>query len=220
MRIVKDESFLHIHRIGEHSDKWHVDSTISFGSSLNSFVGVYETINLNINGYEPLELLRHIVCVKENNCNVDPEVQKKGLYNDQLIIEKSYSILNEYVLFMREYVFEEVRKEYYLDYPTRFKGLWVMEDSTDTLKYWYTQLINKNQQYKVFRVSLTGKIHEASQEHLEVKTYNLNQWRELAHNYWKGVSTRERVETEAIFEGDVLITEELHLDNVGNVISK
>lgn len=209
MKKIKDQIFLHIHKKGKHSDKWYAGNTISIGDSLNSFVGIYEDANIKIYNYEALDFISHIIEVMEGKSEPIDKIKKLNSYDSLDTLKHSRNILREYVLFMREYVFEEVRKSDYEEYPSRFKGVWVFQDNKKSLNYWYKQLINEDQKYNIFRVKLSGKIHEASQNYLEAKTHNLKKWRSLAEKYWKGIKKENAEENEFIFEGNVEILEEI-----------
>ncbi|MFW6025711.1 MAG: DUF2441 domain-containing protein [Candidatus Woesearchaeota archaeon] len=209
MKKTKGELYINIHRSGEHSNKWKVGNTLSVGNSLNSFVGIYENANISIFNYDALNFIDHVIAVLEKRVAPSKEIIALNSYDVLDTLKHSRNVLNEYVLFMREYIFEEVRKSHYEKHPSRFKGIWVLRDNEESLNYWYKKLINNNQSYNIFRVRLSGTIHEASQDYLEVKTHNLNKWRSLAHEYWKGVKIENAEENEFIFEGKVKILEEI-----------
>lgn len=200
MKEINNEIYLHIHKRGEHSDKWKIGNVFKVGESLNQFVGFYEKCNSNINGVDPLNYLDNVIFSGGSHNNA-------SLLS---LLKISKDILKEYVFFMRESVFENVRKEKYEDYPSRFKGVWVLKNNEEALSYWKQELIRDNQEFEIYKVSLTGIIHETSQEHLEVKaSYNLTDWRILAENYWEGKCTRHSKEIECLFEGEIEVLEKV-----------
>lgn len=108
----------------------------------------------------------------------------------------------------REFIFEEVRKEFFPSHPSRQKCLWVINsEDPNAFEYWKNTLGTSD---KVLRVQLTGKIHKANPQYLNLTADNLNKVRQNAFHYWTG-TRGDRPEEEILFEGFVNVLEELQM---------
>jgi hypothetical protein len=108
---------------------------------------------------------------------------------------------------IRELIFEEVRKEYFPTFPSRTRCLWVVPEEEGLIDYWRNQLDVDEYEYKILKLSLTGKIFKANQGHLEVGNFPLDTWRQKAFRYWAGASGENPLENEVLFEGFATVLE-------------
>jgi hypothetical protein len=107
----------------------------------------------------------------------------------------------------REFIFEEVRKEHFPMFPSRNKCLWVIEDNDENKEYWKQALVNQNTEFRLIKLSLTGKIFKANQQHLQSGNFTLDTWRQKAFRYWAGASGERPEESEVLFEGFAQVVE-------------
>lgn len=129
-----------------------------------------------------------------------------ALYNPN-DIESIKNTLNHTTKVIRELIFEEVRKEFFPSHPSRQRCLWVINAENDnSLNYWINTLGTAD---KILRVKLTGKIHVANQEFLNLTTENLNKIRQNSFHYWTGTSGVRLEEEEILFEGFAEVIEEI-----------
>jgi hypothetical protein len=107
-----------------------------------------------------------------------------------------------YMKLVRELTFEEVRKDFFPSFPSRTRCLWVVPDNNDTLEYWWKELNVDGCEKVLLKLSLTGKIFKANQQHLALnQTFSLDFMRQKAFRYWSGTSGENPNETEILFEG-------------------
>lgn len=116
--------------------------------------------------------------------------------------------LFHYMRFTRETIFEEIRQTFFPGYPSRQRCIWVVPDCKESLDYWRKELGNG----KLFKLELTGKIHRANQEFLNLNNKPLNDMRQRAFKYWSGTSGQNKAEEECLFEGFVNVLEEINTE--------
>lgn len=119
-------------------------------------------------------------------------------------IQSMTEAIQYYQRYTREQIFEEVRREFFPNLPSRLRCLWVIKDDIDILKYWW-ELFGKSG--LIMKVSLTGKIHTGSEEYLRISGKNFDFLRQQAFKYWAGTAGLNEIEQEAIFEGFVRVIE-------------
>lgn len=104
----------------------------------------------------------------------------------------------------RELVFEEVRRELYPDYPSRYTCLWLLPHNYEAIEDWWRMFGNKGQ---ILKLNVTGKIHETSEAHLKLGYFNLKEERERAIKYWDGKPEGKYKYDEFLFEGSITVEE-------------
>lgn len=210
MRKIYKEEYLHIQRKhGLELYQWNTGDQMFIGTEKNDFSKYFELrgksiVNPSGYGYNVNEtaeiMLRHM----EDGLRI-PDFDFYH-YDPKLTIKELLDSLYYYVRLVRELIFEEVRIEKFPEYPSRQKGIWVIPNNPESLKYWRTQLQGEA---KVFKVQLTGIIHQASDEYLRPTTNSLSYWREMAMRYWSGVPGKHNHEEECLFEGYVEVLNEV-----------
>ncbi|MGD6778825.1 DUF2441 domain-containing protein [Sutcliffiella horikoshii] len=116
--------------------------------------------------------------------------------------------LGHYQRLIREFIFEEIRKEFFSNLPSRQKCLWVIPNNIDIINYWWKQIYSDER--VLLKVSLTGKIHQVNQRYLKCNFESLDYNREQAFRYWTGSSEFSNIENEILFEGHIRIVEVLN----------
>lgn len=112
------------------------------------------------------------------------------------------SALWHYMKAVRELLFEEMRKDFFPSLPSRTRCLWVMPDNKETIQYWSNELNVEGLEHKLVKLSLTGKLFKANQQHLEINhIISFDEMRQKAFKYWSGSSGQSEAETEYLFEG-------------------
>jgi len=113
-------------------------------------------------------------------------------------VENYRGVLDEYLKLTREWIFEEVRKEFFPNLPSRHRCIWVIPDNKDAIQYWWKTMGEKGQ---ILKLELTGKIYRTNQQYLKRITAPLDQIRMNAFRYWAGASGDNPAEDEYLFEG-------------------
>ena len=80
---------------------------------------------------------------------------------DENIIKQKADYFSSYHMFVREIVFEDIRKKYFPEIPSRRNGIWLCKEG-DNLEYWKSKL----QSADIFKVEVTGKYHKSCAKHL------------------------------------------------------
>jgi len=195
---IKDGEYYHLHNKNAYPDLWKVDNIINFSNkTLNYFNYHYEKYSPKIIvdniEYLPLEALTVIL---NNNLHI----QDKN-YTDY-VFKNIYAIVGELGLFIREEIFEEIRKNYFPELPSRKTCIWVFEKNA--AKYW-GEILSRD--YELYKLELTGIMHKADQKHLKNEIYSHEELKREAFNYWTGSDNKNQVEEELLFEGIVKIKE-------------
>ena len=198
---VKDEVYYHIHRVNQYTPLWEPGNQIDFtNKNLNPFNAFYSSnyrcLKVNEHLYPPNQLSQLISSESET-------VSREQLWS---FFQFSKQVIEDYALYLRERVFEDVRFQYFPNLPSRRTGIWVFSESAKN--YWRTELYGES---KVFKVSLTGIIHKADQKHLQAEVLPESILRQRAFCYWTGSDGTNPLEEEFLFEGIVKINEQIVL---------
>lgn len=200
--MVKQEIYYHIHRMGEWSGRWKVNSVIYWGQKeRNNFNKFYDN-----NGFIT-DLTNGLGYMHGRNAlnNFLDQPQSFQMQNYRRIIEEALSIIKEQCIFTRETIFEEVRSNYFPELPSRKTCIWVCKK--EALHYWWSAL---HGQKKIFKLELTGVLHKADEKHLVCDTLSHNEIRANAFNYWTGSDGSNPTEEELLFEGVIKVLDEYY----------
>jgi hypothetical protein len=137
-----------------------------------------------------------------------PPLKMKGYhFNPLRTLKETLDSLGNAIKINRELVFESIRNEFYPELPSRQKCIWLIPENEKSLEFWKKIIQNENQ--RIFKVTINGIIHRASQKWLVGGTFSLNRWYTLAHSYWKGEDSGS-IEDEILFEGKIKIIGEVN----------
>lgn len=178
---VTGDVYYHVQKISKDNKdkpKFDVGQTYTIGKNKNYFIGDYDELKLKI-------------------------VETSSLV--ELFIEYEW-ILTEYRMFIREYIFEEIRKESFPDLPSRHNCLWVIPPNIDGIKYWW-DIISKSKDYtcEILKLELTGHIYKTNAWYLKETITPFNRMRGEAFKYWSGNAGNDPREDEYLFEGTVKV---------------
>ena len=192
---VINKKFFHIHRGNKFSKCWTVGNTLTFEQPYkNTFISYYDDFCMQIAvegaSYPVMEAIE---IIKRQELYSDADYAKQ-------LLEQMSILAKEFALYMREDIFEEVRKAHFPELPSRKSCIWVCEEAA--LNYWDDILEGEAQ---IFEVAVTGKIHRADQRHLSAKLLPGSVIWQNAVNYWNGADGSNSVEEEIIAEGEVEI---------------
>jgi hypothetical protein len=119
--------------------------------------------------------------------------------------------LTEYLNWIRETVFEEIRKEHFPHLPSRQRCLWLVPHDSQAARYWFQRLEQKG---RLLEVRATGKLFRANEAYLRAATTKLNAVRGDAFRYWAGGSGIDGHADELLFEGFVDVEREVDLETL------
>jgi len=217
MENVTDLLAYHINRNNGYAQTpFTLNQTIFIGNTKNPFFSFYDSFANTI--YNPQDNRYYSIIFMARKVNEYLETGKipsgfeslKDVCFDPKNMINSLINSNEhYIRYAREVLFEEVRKEFFNQLPSRQKCLWVIpqDEGQKSLNYWNGLL--KNKESRILSVRLTGKIHRTNQDYLTLTTNSFNYIREQAFRYWNGTSGNETERDELLFEGFVTFIEEI-----------
>jgi hypothetical protein len=129
------------------------------------------------------------------------EMQKKNnlTFHSNEDFKIAFRAINDYAAITRELIFEEVRKEYYSDLPSRLRGLFVCSN-LDRIEEWLNIFKRTNKRpIQVLKLKLNGNIFIGDASFILRQNKSLNYKTEQAKKYWNGDKINN-IE-EIIFEG-------------------
>lgn len=146
---------------------------------------------------------------------------KKGIFKDKKLMFELSKALSNYDLFMRETALEEVRKEKFPDFPSRFHCMFLTETKEDMLrafnkyktmknsnKYFKTLSIrNKNDTYQALAVKLNGTAFFVKDCSISREGVSYNEYKKKAVEFWSQNQKSKNKTKEIIFIGDAEIVE-------------
>jgi len=134
-------------------------------------------------------------------------------YNPAQTLLEASEMINNQLLFLREMIFEETRKEFFPNLPSRQKCIWVIPKEREILTYWMPKL--KTPDAIIYELNLTGKIHRSNPQPLEIHSAPPALIRKSAYRYWLGTMGDETPKDECIFEGLVKVEKVIDANSVG-----
>ncbi len=115
------------------------------------------------------------------------------------------SLFLTYERYVNELIFEDVRKEFFPELPSRQKCLWLipnMVDINQSMQYWQDHL-PKDKNLQLLKLSCTGKLFIADATFLDKTTLgNFDVYRKRAFNYWSG-NVQNSKGLECLFTGTI-----------------
>ena len=110
------------------------------------------------------------------------------------------TVSKETAFYIRERVFEDVRKELFPHLPSRQKCLWISEEKQ--LPYWRT--ISPELHKTILELELDGNIFCADDYWLQANTLSSIEYTERAKHYWAGEIVSEE-HLEYLFSGTAIV---------------
>lgn len=131
------------------------------------------------------------------------EKVKEGLINPNNLPSIAHGIASHFVMFARELIWEQIRKEEFPKLPSRQRCIWLIPD-LDGVRYWIGRL-NMSNPFQVVEVNAEGSIHIGDERLLLGDSEPLNETFQKCRKYWNGDIINNQ-HTEIIFEGKLTIT--------------
>ena len=132
---------------------------------------------------------------------------EKFAFPEPVLVCDAANIINEFALYTRERIFEDVRLEKFPDLPSRMTCLFIMSEENLAAKmlYWNKELGTATTLYKI---SCTGKIHAVDGSISTHHGGHLGLLRQEAFAYWNGYDQCSEHQ-ELLFSGSFTVLEEL-----------
>lgn len=156
-------------------DHWKVGDILTAGVEDNEFWSICKDYNrtFKVDGRE--------MTVFEMINNVETfEVSQQNIRFLYMVIKR---ISKEYAFYVREQIFEAVRREYFPQLPSRQKCLWVCEE--DQISFWADSKTDKEPR-RLLTLELTGDLFCGDDYWLDADTFSSLTYTDRAHHYWAG----------------------------------
>lgn len=202
--LVKDKIMYHYHKLDHHDSIWTPGSEFIVDQNFDSDLGkVLTDFNTSVRMSDgSLETFDRVLSYYLKDDNIE-EIDKDLL--KQILIE-SKRIIGAMNVYNREYVLEEVRKQYFNSLPSRLHSIWVCERSQ--LDYWKNNLKGTRILYKV---KLNGVLFHSSDDFLPNETLTISEMMEDAKRYWNPhfQTEEEKLSSEYLFQGEVKVMKKI-----------
>ncbi len=133
---------------------------------------------------------------------------KQGIIKDKKLLFEMSVALQNYDLFMREIALEEVRKEKFPNFPSRFKCMYLSDNKDIVIKNLNIMHYKfPENQYQAISVKLNGEIFYAKDFGIGRYGLSFNEYKILAEKYWSQNQNSNSPTKEILFVGDAEIVE-------------
>lgn len=208
LSFVEAEPYYHIDR--KVNSRFESGTSYFIGAKKNSFLARFDVASMSrvITGKLQLEVRDLLTEVLEIAKTGAPSKMVNDVFGGD--VERATSLLGdaftEYLNWIRETVFEEVRREYFPQLPSRHRCLWLIPLSKKAVDHWWERLDKKG---RLLEVRATGKIFRANEGYLKATSAPLDRIRGDAFRYWAGGSGKQPHADELLFEGFLNVTNEV-----------
>lgn len=187
---VKNKIMYHISR----ENKWNIEDVIRAGTHENPFWSFCKnyTQNIMLNGQ-----VISLFDLFKQECSLD--VTKNNI---DFLYQNLKTVSKETAFCIREYVFEEVRKEFYSYLPSRQKCLWLCEE--EQIAYWRT--LRENESQYLLKLQINGEIFCGDDRWLTANTFSSVEYAKRAKQYWGGEMS-DSPRKEYLFYGKAVVKE-------------
>lgn len=196
----------HIHTMGIYDDDWVVGNVIDNRKhdTNNFFDGLFEQVpaekmNDELTAFDVIvdSYLNRI----EQGRVVPFNILKSLLYYSEIH-------LHDLNLSRREYILEEVRRQFYPERISRVNCIWLCNKAG--LKGWNERL-GCSKDKKIFKVMIDGELFPSTESKLPRPEASTEEQMVQAHQYWNPGKLNGKRDVEYLFEGTLTILEEITL---------
>lgn len=197
----EDAVYFHINRVVPWStlSKWKVDDVIDIGGESNPYFSFFETHQKT---YEVTnaDKTTHQVPGKQFLNAV-----RDGGLNCPNVAGIAADITQYFVSYVRELIWEDIRKTEFPHLPSRQRCIWLAADAKG-VKFWLENLGLNGQEFQIAKVKVQGRIHIASDEHLLTDSEPMFTTIKRSRQYWLGINDHP-ASREILFEGRLKVIE-------------
>ena len=183
-----NKEFYHISR----QNNWSVDSVITAGINENPFWCTCKNCSV-------------LVTVNQQQMPVVEMINQKYSFdvtqeNIDFLYQTIENVSKETALYIREQVFEDVRKSNFPNLPSRQKCLWLCDEKT--LPYWNTAVTGPQRYLLTLKVE--GQLFCGDDNWLTADTFSSVEYANRAKQYWSGEMTANP-RKEYLFYGEAVV---------------
>lgn len=199
---VADEEYHHVNKYISADRMLEVGKDYCFGERSNDFWGLYEKHSIRYP--DPPYAGRYAAKLAYEHLN-------SPLMNDFQVTKKIFEFeqwaVRDMGMFIRELVFEEVRREAYPQLPSRRTCIWVCRKAS--IANWLSWLKQPTFKFRVLRVKCSGVVHIGCQDFLSSDSMNYSEYKANAIGYRSGANANQTIYDEIIAKGKVTIVEDI-----------
>lgn len=173
---------------------WNIGQVINAGESDNPFWNKCTDIALEVT-VDGIPMPLHQMIDRFSSTDFGATQQ-----NIDFLYSNLKFITEETSLFIREQVFEDIRKMHFPHRPSRQKCLFTTD--TDNLDFWKT--MSPNTQRCILTLELTGELFRADEYWVKANTFSSVTFQERAMRYWAG-EVSPSPHFEYLFSGEAII---------------
>lgn len=135
-------------------------------------------------------------------------VNSKKIFANKNLVLKLSKQLEEYDFTLRELAFEEVRKDDFSEYPSRLRGMFLIDNKEECLKN-LKSFHHKGYGtfFQAVSVKLNGNVFYASSKNARRSGLSFDEYKKLAKEYWAQDQNSDLPINEILFEGKAEIIE-------------
>ena len=189
------EILYHIHKKGFYDELWKEGNELEIGNQNNTFINISLNFSSSINVGNEIFSFWYVYNNFLNNWDIDTKMR---LLNDANIF------INEYQILIRELGMEQVRKERFIDLPSRFKCIWFCRK--DQINYWKNFVTGD---IEIFEVEVFDKAFKSRDSLIPLKMDSYNTILEKSFKYWGKNSSEENKDDEYLYVGKMKILKKI-----------
>jgi len=210
--VFSNQDFYHIQKLVPSHQEWFKGQKHEIGLVYNYFYnGLRNHLGLfNYDYYKNKLIIKEIDEFIGLNETIETDDFKENYFNSLVkirsltsLVRDSQIFLRQYIKFIQEEIFEEVRVNHFPSLPSRQKCLFVT--TFNEIENWLE--IFKGSPYKILKLKLNGYFHRTSGIYIDADTYPLKDFYEKAKSYWSGEILNNN-EIEYLFYGKLSIIDE------------
>jgi hypothetical protein len=201
MNISGEEAiYYHINRVAQWSPfpKWKEGDVIDIGGESNPYFRFFEE-----------QKKTYSVTTQDQTHHIPGKhflnLVKSGDVNCPDVAGVAADLIQHFVSYVRELIWEDVRKSEFPHVPSRQRCIWLAADD-EGVRYWLQNLGLEGQEFQIAKVQVQGRIHTASNEHLLSDSEPMLETLKRARQYWLGIHD-DPASREILFEGRLKVLE-------------
>ena len=171
---IENKVYYHIQNEQWKCQSLQIGQTIFVGRKKNPFVEYYDHTNFTIQDpqtkrWYSYNQIANSMVKYINTKKKDEHLVNFYHFNPEETVKELTNVLQDYILLVREWIFEEVRMEFFPNLPSRQRCLWVIPENETSIQYWWNAMNkgrNENKFWRILKLELTGKIYRTNQQYL------------------------------------------------------
>ncbi|MFG0772892.1 DUF2441 domain-containing protein [Vibrio plantisponsor] len=196
-----DNIFFHINRTVPwyEMNKWNIGDVIETSDNHNPFFRFFKTHSKT---YALTTPDNTVVQIPGKQFLVDV---RDGKINCPNVAQVAVDLTAHFVNYVRELIWEDIRKNEFPHLPSRQRCLWLINDKQG-VKYWLDRFGLDINDFQITKVKVDGKLHISSDEHLLIDSEPMDTTILKARAYWNGQISNP-TSVEVLFEGKLQVIE-------------